>query len=233
MASFVLVHGSGQNASSWSRVRSRLLARGHTVATPDLPKQEPAFRLEDHAAEIARAIPGPGTIIVGHSFSGAFLPLVPGVEECALLVYFAAVIPEPGKSVRDQFTEDPVMFHRAWIDAGRRWFDPDHVEELANEFLFHDCDAATRAWGCRSLEMIDTRPLVVQPCPLAALPEVPAEYVVALHDRTLSADWGRATSRRLLGCDAIEIDAGHCPHVSRVQETVALLEQLAARHRQG
>jgi hypothetical protein len=57
---------------------------------------------------------------------GVFLPLVAQVRDCALLVFLAAVIPEPGKSVRDQFAEDPGMFSRDWIEAGPRWFDRPH-----------------------------------------------------------------------------------------------------------
>lgn len=49
MASFVLVHGSGQNAGCWSRVGNLLRARGHEVAAPDLPKRAADRGLEEHA----------------------------------------------------------------------------------------------------------------------------------------------------------------------------------------
>jgi len=116
MAAFVLVHGSGQNSDSWTRVGGLLESRGHGVAAPELPKQAPGWGLEDHAAEISRSIVGPDTVLVGHSLCGVLLPLVPRVHDCALLVFLAAVIPEPGKSVREQFTEDPGMFSPKWIE---------------------------------------------------------------------------------------------------------------------
>src|SRR5688572_15667071 len=112
MAAFVLVHGSGQNAGCWARVGDLLQARGHDVAAPELPKQAPTWGLRDYGAEIARAVVEPKTVVVAHSFSGVFLPLVAQARSCALLVFLAAVIPEPGKSVRDQFAEDPGMFCR-------------------------------------------------------------------------------------------------------------------------
>lgn len=228
MAPFVLVHGSGQNATCWSRLGDALRSRGHDVAAPELPKLAPDWRLEDHAARIARSIAGPHTVVVAHSFSGAFLPLVPGIRACALLVFLAAVIPEPGKSVRDQLAEDPSMFSPEWIAAGPRWFDRDQEESLAREFLFHDCDEETLAWGLGTMEMLNTRHLVTQPSPMAAWPEVPAVSVVATQDRTLTADWGRRTSRRVLRREAIEIPSGHCPHVSRPGELADVLQQLAA-----
>jgi len=228
LTDFVLVHGSGQNAGSWSRVADLLRARGHGVTAPDLPKDAHDWRLEDHAARIAESITGQQTVVVAHSMSGAFLPLVPPARECALLVFLAAVIPEPGKSIRDQFTEDPSMFSPAWIEAGVRWRDEAQQESLAREFLFHDCDDETVTWGLRSLEMIDTRELVTQPSPFTEWPEVEVASIVATGDKTLAPDWIRNTSRRVLGQEVIEIRAGHCPHVSRPREVADLLEDLAA-----
>lgn len=231
MADFVLVHGSGQNAGCWSRVGALLEERGHAVSTPDLPKEAPSWGLEDYAAEIARSIASPDAVVVGHSFSGAFLPLVPRVRECGLLVFLAAVIPEPGKSVRDQFTEDPSMFCSGWIEAGARWFDKSERESLAREFLFHDCDEETLSWALGSVELVDTRHVVTQPSPLTPPPGVPAVSIVATEDRTLSPDWGRRITRSLLRTEAIELRAGHCPHVSRSVATADLLERLATSGR--
>src|SRR5262245_36520181 len=157
MASFVLIHGSGQNAASWGRVAAVLEARGHSVAAPDLPKHATEWSLRHHAAEVARFIRDPGAVVVAHSFSGVLLPLVANVGACGLLVLLAAVIPEPGKSVRQQFAEDPAMFSPAWIEAGSKWFDPAHRDALATEFLFHDCDPATRVWALGAVEAYDTR----------------------------------------------------------------------------
>lgn len=95
MASFVLVHGSTQSARDW--------------------------QFEHYASAIAGAIDSPGAIVVGHSASGTFLPLVPSIRDCRLLVFLAAVIPAPRRSVRDQMLEDPGMFSASWLQAGPRW----------------------------------------------------------------------------------------------------------------
>lgn len=228
MAAFVLVHGSGQNAGSWARVAERLAERGHDVAAPDLPKQAPGWGLQHYAAEIARSV-GPETVVVGHSLSGIFLPLVAQARPCGLLVFLAAVVPEPGRSVRQQLQADPSMFNPEWIQAGPRWFSVEHVELLAREFLYHDCDGETMPWALSAMEMLDTRTLVTEPCPLAAWPDVPSVSVIATDDRTLSPDWGRRVSRHVPRCELIEMPTGHCPHVSQPRQTADLLERLARR----
>lgn len=231
---YLLVHGSGQNASCWERVAGHLAARGHGIVTPELPKQAPGWGLQDYGASIARAVPGPRTIVVAHSFSGVFLPLVAGLRDCARIVFLAAVIPEPGRSVREQATEDPGMFSPAWLEAGPRWFDGSQVESLAREFLFHDCDEATIRWAIGTMEIFDTRHLVTEAAPFRRWPDVPATCIVATGDRTLTADWGRRAGRRLPESDVCEIDAGHCPMVSRPGELARLLERIAeGRHPSG
>ncbi|HEX5010139.1 MAG TPA: alpha/beta hydrolase [Planctomycetota bacterium] len=226
MANFVLVHGSGQNAGSWARVAERLASSGHDVEAPDLPKQPPGWGLQRYADEIARSV-GPDTVIVAHSLSGIFLPLVARARPCGLLVFFAAVLPEPGRSVRQQLQADASMFNPEWIKAGSRWFAAHQVQSLAREFLYHDCDDETLPWALSTLEMLDTRTLVTEPCPLQAWPDVPSVSVIATGDRTLSPDWGRRVSRLLPRCEVIEMHAGHCPHVSQSRQTADLLERLA------
>ena len=235
MAAFVLIHGSAENASGWDRVAARLRSRGHSVSAPDLPKERPEWRLDDYADEVARAAATATTtrgtqpaVVVAHSFSGVLLPLVARRIPCSRLVFLAAVIPEPRRSVRDQFLADNVMFSGGWIAAGPLWFDVSKREPLAREFLLHDCDEETIRAHLPSIAIWNTRNLVTEPVPFDAWPDVPTASIVASLDRTLTPEWGRRTSRRVLGRDAIVVEAGHCPHVSRPDEVARLLETLAA-----
>ena len=100
MAGFLLLHGSGQSARCWERVQRPLEEKGHRVVAPELPKHMPDWSLSDFATHIAALVPGPDTVVVAHSFSGVFLPLIAERAPVAHLVFLAAVIPEPGKSVR-------------------------------------------------------------------------------------------------------------------------------------
>jgi len=139
------------------------------------------------------------------------------------------VIPEPGRSVREQFAADPSMFCPEWIAAGSRWFDESQQGSLAREFLFHDCDDATIAWALESVEMFDTRNLVTEPSVAGPWPDVPVASIVATEDRTLSPEWIERASRQRLRQEPIAMRAGHCPHVSRPEELAELLVGLADR----
>lgn len=226
MAAFVLVHGSTQNGECWAPVGGLLKRRGHAVATPELPKHEPDWGFERYAAVIAQSIEKPNTIVVAHSMSGAFLPLVSEIRQCGALVFLAAAIPEPGRSAREQCGDDPPMLTPKWIAAGARWFDKSQREPLAREFLFHDCDEETIARVLGTVELLDARQLFPVPHPLRVWPHVPTASIVATLDRALSPEWVRQASRRVLGVEAIEIQAGHCPHVSQPERVASILEQL-------
>ncbi|HEX5043882.1 MAG TPA: alpha/beta hydrolase [Candidatus Polarisedimenticolaceae bacterium] len=228
MAAFLLLHGSGQSARCWERVGRLLEERGHRALAPELPKHALDWTLADYAAYVAAQVPGPGTVAVAHSFSGVFLPLIAERAPLAHLVFLAAVIPEPGKSVRTQFVEDPGMFHPSWIEAGPRWFLESGQEVLAREFLFHDCDGETLAWALGTVELFDTRHLVTEPAPFTALPRTATTCIVATEDRTLTADWIRRTAHRVLGIESLEIQAGHCPHASQAARIATILHGLAA-----
>ncbi|MBK8097302.1 MAG: hypothetical protein IPK26_09350 [Planctomycetes bacterium] len=82
MTTFVLVHGSGQNAACWTRVAAHLRALGHHAIAPELPKTAADMGLAAHAAVIAHAVPDADTVVVAHSLCGALLPLVPTLVAC-------------------------------------------------------------------------------------------------------------------------------------------------------
>jgi pimeloyl-ACP methyl ester carboxylesterase len=226
MAGFTLVHGSTQNASAFTAVAEELRALGHSVSVPDLPKNQPSWNLAHYARFIADAIPPPRPrIVVAHSFSGVFLPLVAASAD--LLVFEAAVVPEPSRSVYEQFLADRSMFSPEWIAAGARWFDPAEQQNLAREFLFHDCPERALAAALATVELVDTRHLTTERCPLAEWPQTSGASIVCDGDRTLSPEWSRAAAVNRLGAAPVELSAGHCPHTSRPKELVEILEHLA------
>jgi pimeloyl-ACP methyl ester carboxylesterase len=182
--------------------------------------------LRDYADVIAPQVSRVGPrVIVAHSFSGVLLPLL--ADSADILVFEAALIPEPGKSVREQFTEDPSMLLPDWVAAGSRWFDPAQHEAIAREFLFHDCDEATIRWALTTLETFNTRNLITEPSPIAEWPAVRCEYLLCTGDRTINPEWSRATARLRFGHDAIAVPGGHAPHVSRPELVAEILDGLA------
>ena len=226
MAGFTLIHGSTQSRA-WERVEAGLRQRGHEVESPELPRSEPSWSLRQYASFIVdRALTSRPRVIAAHSFSGVFLPLLGDFAD--LLVFVAALIPAPGRSVRDQFAADPSMLLPEWVAAGSRWFDPHEHEALAREFLFHDCDEATLPWALGTVDPFDTRHLITEPSPIEQWPDVRCASIICTGDRTVNPEWSRRAARRI-GAETVEMDAGHCPQTSRPVEVAAILDRLAAQ----
>ena len=162
--------------------------------------------------------------MVAHSFSGVFLPLLHDVAE--VLVFEAAIVPEPGRSVVDQFTSDSTMLERDWVAAGARWLDPSQHAALAREFLFHDCPDSTTEWALGTIEVFNTQRLVREPCPLDAWPDIRSVSIICTRDRTVNADWSRTAAARVRA-EVVELDAGHSPHVCQADAVARILHDVA------
>lgn len=119
-ATFVLVHGAWAGAWGWSRVRERLLARGHRVHVPTLSGVGERSHLPAHVIGLGTHIDDvvneilwhdlDDVVLVGHSYAGF---VVTGVaerigERLSALVYVEAFIPEDGQCFADL---------AAWLDV--------------------------------------------------------------------------------------------------------------------
>ncbi|MQA04959.1 MAG: alpha/beta fold hydrolase [Streptosporangiales bacterium] len=113
------------------------------------------------------------------------------------------------------------MFDLEWLGV-----DPTADPVLATYFLFHDCDLETLQWALTTLRLVAPERLYHEPVGLS--PHIPSTYVVATADRTLRPEWCRAAAVDRLGAAVVEIDAGHCPHVSRPEGTAAILARVAS-----
>jgi pimeloyl-ACP methyl ester carboxylesterase len=215
MSLFCLVHGSTQNASCWDMLISELERRSHEVVRMNLPANEPDASATRYAEVIAAAIPADrdDAIVVAHSASGLFLPLVPQTRYVRRLVFLAAVIPQIGKSLRDQVNDDNTMFNPEWLGK-----DPTKDAQLALKFLFHDCSPDRSSWALTTMRLMFARQALLEVCPLTVWPAVPSSYILCTEDRAIQPQWSRQAARRRLGIDAIELPGGHCPYVSRPAE---------------
>ena len=75
-----------------------LKTRGHDCICVDLPTDQPDSSATAYASVIGKAIEkSTNPIVVAHSASGLFLPLIPEYASVARLIYLAAVIPVPGE----------------------------------------------------------------------------------------------------------------------------------------
>jgi pimeloyl-ACP methyl ester carboxylesterase len=216
MSIFCLVNGSTQNPLCWKLLIPELEKHGHQTITPCLPVDEPAASGTRYAEVIAQALDDASddVVLVGHSASGMFIPLVPVLRPVRRLVYLAALIPKPGASIRDQLTADPDMLNPEWVATCRAGNDPSTNDEVAIKFLFHDCESEAITLGLTTRMRMYAERAMTEVFPLEALPEVPSSYIVCSDDRTISPDWSRRTARERLGIEAIELLGGHCPYLS-------------------
>jgi pimeloyl-ACP methyl ester carboxylesterase len=222
VADIVLIHGTTQSPVGWRRLVDALESRGHRAVTIDLAA-EPANSVAEYADIVGRQVPGDlaTPVVVAHSGSAPLLPAVARRLGARRQVWLASLVPDGRQSFLDEIqTASTDIFHRDWL--GR---DPTTDPVLATYFLFHDCDLETLQWALTTVRLFAPNVLYTETVTLA--PEIPSTYVVALRDRALRAEWCRREAVRRLGADIVELDAGHCPHVSAAEPLAAELDRLA------
>ena len=224
MSTYCLVHGSTQNPNGWDLLVSELHALGHECVCADLPIDQPEAGARRYAEVVGRVLTGRApAIVVAHSASGVFLPLVPDYAAVIRLVYLAAAIPQLGESLVSQFRAAPEMFHSDW--PGK---DPTKDSSLALHYLFHDCTPQVAQWALSTLRLMNASAAMKEICPLSQLPKVSSTYISCTEDRTISPRWWEETARQRLRAEPIRIQTGHAPHVSQPRHLAAILDSLRA-----
>ena len=220
MALFAVVHGSMAGPAAYTRLAEELHRRGQRALLVELPVDRLELSGTDYARLVAEqldaALPQVGTqsepvVIVAHSASGLLLPLVPSFfHPVAHLVYLAAGVPEPGKTLDEQLQVETDMFNPAWIGV-----DPFQDHQAARRFLFHDCDEATARWAIATQTPWYPEGLYQERCPLTAFPPIPSTSIVCAGDRVIQPGWSRRVAADRLHAQVVELPGGHCPHLSR------------------
>jgi len=222
MSLFCLVHGSSQSAQGWKLLIPELENRRHSALTVNLPTNEPQASATRYADVIVEALDQTHhemseVVVVAHSASGMFLPLVAARRHIRHMIFLAAVIPKLGTSILEQFQANPSMFNPDWIGKNPM------EEDVARRFLFHDCAADIMEWALTTRCLMNTQEAMREVCPLDAWPNVSSSYVVCADDRTISPWWSRQVARERLGIEATEFPGGHCPYVSRPSQLAHML----------
>jgi pimeloyl-ACP methyl ester carboxylesterase len=215
VATYVLIHGSGDSAFYWHLLIPELRQLGHHVVAPDLPCEDESAGLTEYADTVVEAI-GDRTdpIVVAQSSGGFTAPLVCDRLPVELMVLVAGMIPLPGEkgddwSANTGFDE---AARRSGVDYGDEIavFYQDVPNELAEEAMRHARRQADKPGH--------------EPWPLDSWPEVPTRYLLCRDDRFFPADWMRGIVRERLGIVPDEIDGGHCPALSRPRELAERLD---------
>lgn len=226
---FVLVHGAYHGAWCWDRLIPELEARGHHVVAVALPTDDPDAGASEYADLIATGLDGEESVVVGHSMMGLAIPLVPERSPVKRLVFLCGFVPQPGSSFNEVRAREEVeprrqLQHVQFTDIG------DGVwtigPEAANELFFHDAEPELAAWAIPQLRPQSYR-IMSEPTPLGRWPTVASTYILCRSDRAVSPEWARRVSRERLGGDALELDGGHSPFLTRPGTLAELLHQVA------
>jgi pimeloyl-ACP methyl ester carboxylesterase len=223
MTDFVLIHGTTQNPAGWERLAHSLEVLGHRSATVDLAGDDERLPV-DYAETVAGQVPADTTtpIVVAHSGSGQVLPAAARRLDARRQVWLAAYVPDGRHSLSEDVSPAPgEVFDPEWLGK-----DPTTDPVLAAHFLFHDCNLETLQWALTTLRLFNPKRIPIEPVALA--PEIASTYIVATGDRTLRPEWCRRVATSRLDAEIIDIDSGHCPHVSQPDELAAILNQVAA-----
>jgi len=209
---FVLVHGAADQAASWDDVAVALRGRGHDVVAVDLPCEDDAADFGDYADTVVAAVgDADDLVVVGHSLGGYTAALVADRLPTELLVLVSAMVPHPGESAGEW-----------WGNTGHDFGSDDLVETYLADATPEQAERAM------ALGRDQSGTPMSDPFPLASWPDVPTRYLACTRDNFMPADWARAMVRDRLGIEADEIDAGHCPYITRPDELAQRLHAYAA-----
>ncbi|MEO9255119.1 MAG: alpha/beta hydrolase [Tepidiformaceae bacterium] len=207
MTCFVLIHGAGGRASQWDLVRTELEARGHDIIAMDLPCED-EVGLDAYVDAVVNAIGDRrgDLVLVAQSLAGFIAPLVAAAIPVTEIVMLAAMVPEPGESGSDWWSNTG---HAAAFAAQGL---PDDLPETV---FLHDVPADVLS--STELPRNQTSTLFVEPWPLDAWPNVPTRFILCRDDRFFPAEWLRSIVIDRLGIEPIEIAGGHCAYLSQPQ----------------
>ncbi len=226
---FALVHGSYHGAWCWDLLRPELERLGHRVFTMDLPVSDPSCGAVEYAQAVIDAIPADSEpILVGHSMGGLVIPLVATQRPVRRLVFLAAFLPLPGKSANEQRQTEPIDGRIApttaeWSDLGDGvWMVGPNT---AAEIFFHDAPPDLARWATERLRA-QSYGVMDEKTPLKAWPDVDRRSIVCRDDHAINPAWVRTVARDRLETQAVGIDGGHSPFMTRPAELAALLDTM-------
>ena len=136
MTTFALIHGAGDVGWYWHLVADELRARGYDTIAPDLPIEDDEAGLEEYAATVIDAIGDRHeVVVVAQSFGGYIAPLVADRIDAQLIVVVAGMIPAPGESAEEMFSNTHWQPERLEDSSEHAVFYHDVPRELADEAL--------------------------------------------------------------------------------------------------
>lgn len=230
MTTFALAHGAWHGAWAWELLIPELSRRGHRAVAVDLPAEDPTAGAGAYAAVIEAALAdaaGADVVLVAHSLAGLAAPLVAARRPVRHLVYLAALLPDPGRSL-DQQTAAGDRQTRRGLGRGQRVHDDGSTSwdpGAAIERLYPDSPREVARRAADRLRRQHWR-ISAEVTPLRAWPDVPSTYVRCGDDLVIDDDWARRAARERLGVEPVVLPGDHSPFLARPAELAELLTAL-------
>lgn len=206
----VLVHGAFADGSSWSKVVTKLQAKGYNV----IAVQNPLTSFADDVAAAKRAIEqvdGP-VLLVGHSYGGMVISEAGKDPKVAGLLYVAALVPEDGQNVIDVNAAMPTtgvekvfqLSPDGHLTLPQKGIDEHFAQDVSPEerkIIF----ATQGSWAASA-----TQEKVYDP----AWKGKRSWYIVAAQDGMINPDLERFKAK-LINATTLELNSSHVPMVSQ------------------
>jgi pimeloyl-ACP methyl ester carboxylesterase len=226
MATYVLIHGAGGDSWYWHLVAPKLRALGHDVVAPDLPCDDDDAGLAEYTDVVVDAIGDRSDlVVVAQSLGGFTAPLVCTRVPVDLVILVAAMVPAPGESPGEWWT------NTGWEAARREQAEREGRslgDELEMAEFFHDVPADVTAEAISRGAKEQSGTPFEKPWPLDAWPDVPTRFLLCRDDRFFPPEFQRRVVRERLGITPDEMDGGHLPALARPGELVERLEAYRA-----
>lgn len=223
---FVLIPGAGGLAWEWHRLEPELRDLGHDVVAVELPAGDDSAGLAEYADAVVGAVGDrTGLVLVAQSFGGFTAPLVCERVNVDLLVLLNAMVPLPGETFGDWWTNTghgpAYREHAASIGLTMADLKDDRV------VYYHDLPRDLVEEALR-LESDQSSTPLDQPWPLERWPNVPTRVLSGRDDRMFPADFQRRVARERLGIVADEIPGGHMVAMANPKGLAERLDRYAA-----
>lgn len=222
MANYILIPGAGGDAWYWHLLESKLRERGHDVVSVDLPADDDSAGLSEYAEAVVGAIGDRADLVlVAQSLGGFTAPLVCERVPVEMLVMLNAMVPSPGESPGDWWTNTGHAQARREQDErdGR-----DLAAEDVRDFFFHDVPPEVTAEAWTRGEPLQSATPFALPWPLPKWPGVPTRFLQGRDDRFFPVEFQRQVVRERLGMTPDEMDGGHLVALSRPEELASRLD---------
>ncbi len=235
---FVLVHGAFVGGWIWGPLAERLAELGHTAEAPDLPgsgedrtpvEEVTLDAYADRICDLLDAGSEP-SILVANSMGGMVISEAAArrPNRVKSLVYAAAFLPGDGQSLLD-LTSLPEgaddLVQQTVIVSG----DPPigTLPESTCQASNGDCSPEVMDWAVSRTGSQAFAPLTQAVSLNQEFEMIPRTYVICKGDRIVPPALQRRMVRDRRITDMVELESGHHPQLSRIDELALILHQRA------